>query len=69
MMNLLFFLPDKGSGCIPVQIMPLSLRKKRLENQNHGPVKMEKTPNTLQDKVIGAQNFRAFFWLEANIFL
>ncbi len=30
---------------------------------------MEKTPNTLQDKVIGAQNFRAFFWLEANIFL
>ena len=43
--------------------------KERLENQNHGPVKMEKTPNTLQDKVIGAQNFRAFFWLEANIFL
>ena len=26
---------------------------------------MEKTPNTLQDKVIGAQNFRAFFWLDS----
>ncbi|MCI7507318.1 MAG: hypothetical protein SPI23_09040 [Desulfovibrio sp.] len=59
MMDLLFFLPDKGSGCIPVHIMPLSLRKKRLENQNRGSVKMEKTPNTLQDKAIGVRDFFA----------
>lgn len=68
-MDLLFFLPDKGSGCIPVQIMPLSLRKKRLEKQNYDSIKMEKTPDTLQDKATGAQNFCAFLGLGENIFL
>ena len=48
--------------------MPLSLRKKRLEKQNYDSIKMEKTPDTLQDKATGAQNFCAFFGLGENIF-